>query len=123
VYLVTDPNEILTNFPNDVIVVDNRGPGGGYGVEIRNSFVITDKKQMTEILNLLCIYEARNPTGWNRTIESMLIEWEAHNDSHALFTLTPLNKITDRSAHVYFNNEEEGWTYWDHTFGRVLKGK
>ena len=123
VYLVTDEDDVLTDFPGDVVVIDERGPGRNDGVEIRYSFLITNSDAQREILVLLLDYETANPTGWNRTLESMLVEWDAHNDSHAILTLTPFTAYTERAAHVFFNNGEEGWSYWDHTVGRALTGK
>ena len=63
VYLVKDLRDVATNFPGDVTVLDKRGPKDEDGVVIRNSFVITDTKQKTEILTLLYNYEKENPTG------------------------------------------------------------
>ncbi len=115
VYLVTDPNEILTNFSNDVIVVDNRGPKPDDNVEIRHSFLITNQELKREILTLLYNYEQENPTGWNRTVDSMMIEWDIHNVGAFIGNYVPFcGKLYSRSIHVCFDNNSEGWSKWDH---------
>ena len=123
VYLVTDKDDVHTDFPGDIVVLDYRGPNQDDGVEIAYSFVTKNKKHQMEILMLLYNFEQANPTGWNRSVDSMLIEWDAHNDSHSILTCTPINSLRERAAHVFFNNCEEGWSYWDHTMGRLLKGE
>jgi len=37
--------------------------------------------------------------------------------------VNPFDTLRERAAHVFLNNSEEGWSYWDHTAGRFLKGE
>ncbi|MBQ4154208.1 MAG: RHS repeat protein [Clostridia bacterium] len=123
VYLVENEDDVCSNFPGDIVVLDQRGPDKNDGVEIRYSFLVSDKNHQREILTLLYEFEEDNPTGWIRTVDSMMIEWDAHNDSYSILSFTPFTETRNRAAHVFFNNCEEGWSYWDHTVGRVLTGK
>ncbi len=93
---------IDTICPNegDVFVIDSR-----YGVdpnlEVLESDIFADKDIRNEILEVLCEYEKRDPSPWNRTIESMRLEWLIHNISSFL------GYEKTRSSAVDFNNADE----------------
>ena len=125
IYLVEDTNEIFALFPGDVIAIDKRSHNNYLekNIEIWRSYLITDQSHQAEIILCLLEYEKNNPANWNRTFDSMMVEWDAHNDSYYLFNLTPFNVPFERAKHVAFDNRDEGKSYWDHTFGRVLGGQ
>ena len=51
--------------------------------------------------NILYIYELQHPSNWNRTIDSMIVEWKVHNLLHSIGY--KLKRTTD----VDLNNEDE----------------
>jgi len=51
-------------------------------MKVINSIDIKDKNKRNEILEILCSYEEDNPSTWNRSIESMRLEWLMHNISY-----------------------------------------
>ncbi len=124
IYIVEDPNDILAYFPGDVIVYDKRinNSKDESNFEIRNSYLITDINDQSDIIKVLLKYETENPSQWYRTFESMMIEWDAHNDAYYLFNLSPFpftKKYFYSSKHVNFDNYAEGLSYYDHTFGKI----
>lgn len=68
---------------------------------IRESYKITDKDKRNQILEVLCEYEKNNPSEWDRSIESMRLEWFIHNMGHEL------DYKKDHSDDVDLNNEDE----------------
>ena len=107
---------MYARFPGDIIARDVRGAGSEAGIEIQYSYTISDNKQMYEILKLLCDYEQKNPTGWNRTVDSMVIEWDFHNFGCVVGGLVPGvgAVVFDHSKHAFFENKSEGWSWVDH---------
>lgn len=58
------------------------------------------------VLNLLCYEEVfRQHNSWEREYNSLMVEWDAHNDI-ARFD------FTDRSKHVDFDYAERNVGYW-----------
>lgn len=90
---------------NIIVVIDKRGNIENPCMQVRNSYLITKSDEQTEILEYLLDYNSSNPSAeaWVRTVDSMLIEWDAHND-FALFD--------DSAKHTDFDNAEEGKSYW-----------
>ena len=86
--------------PSDVLIRDERNLDDS-NMAILNSYCITDKEKMNEILEIVCVYESMYPTDWDRSIESMRLEWFCHN------TCYYLNYKVDRSSEVDLNNEDE----------------
>lgn len=70
-------------------------------MKIMSSYLIKDKKKRNEIINILNNYKETHNTSWNRSIDSMKLEWYIHN------LLYELNYKKERTADVDFANEEE----------------
>ena len=89
---------------NIIVVIDMRGNIENPCMQVRNSYLITKPDEQIEILVYLLDYNSSNPSSeaWVRTVDSMLIEWDAHND-FALFD--------DSAKHTDFDNAEEGKSY------------
>ncbi|MBQ4333067.1 MAG: RHS repeat-associated core domain-containing protein [Clostridia bacterium] len=122
VYLVKDISEMKASFPGDVIVLDNRGPNEKDNIVIPYSYQIRDKQLQHSILTILTEYESANPTGWDRSVDSMMLEWEVHNCGVVLGNLLPiLGALYDKSIHTCFENKSEGWTKWDHIQDAIKK--
>jgi hypothetical protein len=68
-----------------------------------------------QILETLFKYEKANPTGWNRTVESMMLEWDIHNEGKFLGNYIPgFGKVYQYSVHACFDNNSEGWSKLKH---------
>ena len=63
-------------------------------------------------------YNTANPgqSAWHRTLESMLTEWQAHNDGYKFRGVIGLFKenAAERLRHVDFDNAAENLKYWDY---------
>ena len=70
-------------------------------MRIYDSYKIDDKDRRNDILEVLCLYENMYPSDWNRSLESMRLEWFMHNLGH------DFNYKKDHSDHVDLNNEDE----------------
>ena len=85
----------------DILVLDGRFDDIDPDMKIYDSYLITDKDIRNEILEVLLEYERENPSPWNRSIESMRLEWFYHNYSFVF-------KYRKSSASdVDFNNDDE----------------
>lgn len=80
VYIGTESQikNLINNGVEGVFVVDQRNDDEP-NVKIINSYKITNKKKMREVLMLIKRYDEENPSKWSRTINSMVNEWWAHN--------------------------------------------
>lgn len=67
--------------PDDILVLDQRD-GEDPNMKIFNSNLISDKNIRNEILEVLQRYEEYYPSNWDRSIESMRVEWLMHNISY-----------------------------------------
>ena len=85
---------------NDVLVLDSRDEKDP-DMKIFSSYKIVDPMIKDEILKILLQYEKKYPSKWNRTIESMRLEWYIHNIMHFF------NYEIDRTTDVDFNNDDE----------------
>ena len=83
-------------------------------MKIITSYTITDKNIRNEILEVLCRYEELHPSPWDRSIESMRLEWLAHNISY-LF-----HNQRHRTADVDLDNNDEKY-YKKSIFNKILK--
>ncbi len=84
----------------DVLVEDLRDDNDP-NMKIINSMEIDDKNIRNEILEILCDYEEEYPSKWNRSIDSMRLEWFMHNIGYT-------NGLeTRRTKDVDLNNEDE----------------
>ena len=82
--------------------------------KIYNSCRITNKDERNEILEILCQYEKDYPSNWNRTIESLRLEWFAHNFFYFF------DYQTHRTTDVDLNNGDEK-IYDNSLLRRILK--
>ena len=85
---------------NDIIVYDERNSNDP-NMKIVSSYKIKDKDIRNEILEVLLVYEDLYPSDWDRTIESMRLEWFIHNVSHTF------NYKTDHSNDVDLDNDDQ----------------
>ena len=81
---------------------------------ILSSYRITDKDERNEILNVLKLYGQINDTRWNRSIDSMRVEWTVHNFFYEL------NYERDRTQNVDLDNSEEK-LYNNYVLKRLIK--
>ena len=121
-------------FPNCIIVFDGRNCGDDCvecnpNMQVYNSYKITNSAQQREILEILVKHDQAHPSRhtWGRTVESMLIEWDAHNDvCSAANILKALGfnisqKNIDRVMHTDFDYKDEKTTYVQY-WNRVFEG-
>lgn len=103
-YVYIGDKEYLNNLENissnDVLVLDDRLDKDP-NMEIYNSYLITDKNKRNEILEIICCYEEMYPSSWDRSIESMRLEWYCHNAGYYL------NYRQDEAEEVDLNNGDE----------------
>ena len=92
----------LTNINEyDILVEDQRFNLKDPNMKIHASHRITSREERNEILEVLCYYEACYPSPWDRSLETMRLEWLIHNISY-FWGLEP-----DRSGDVDLDNNEE----------------
>lgn len=84
----------------DVFIVDERTRNDP-NLKVLNSYKISDIKDRGKILKIMASYEKLYPSSWNRSIRSMLIEWEVHN------VLYNIHYQINRTKDVDFNNADE----------------
>ena len=87
----------LSNINENDILVETKEDS----MKIYSSYKIHDKNQKNEILNVLYDYKLNNLNTFNRSIESMRIEWFTHN------ILYYCNYQPTRTKDVDFDNDEE----------------
>lgn len=97
----------------DVLILDERDLEDP-NMSIYNSCDISDKDIRNEILEVICCYEEMYPSRWDRTIESMRLEWLCHNISYFF------NYKVDHSSDVDLNNGDEG-IYDNKVLSRILR--
>ena len=85
---------------NDVLIIDGRKNEDPY-IKILSSYKINDPNVRNEILEIVQEYEKMYPSNWDRSINSMKVEWFIHN------ILYNLNYKTERTQDVDFNNSEQ----------------
>lgn len=85
---------------NDILIIMGE-QNGDPNATIVSSYNIKSKDERYEILSILSMYEYEHPSEWNRTIDSMRVEWEVHN---MLYTL---GISRDRTQDVDLDNSEE----------------
>jgi hypothetical protein len=89
----------LVQEENNVYVLDEREEG--QNIKILNSYKITNRNYQTDILNIINDYEEKYPTEWDRSIETMITEWNAHNFCYNI------HYRRDHTTDVDFENSEE----------------
>ena len=77
-------------------------------MQIVNSYKFQETSQQKELLNYLLEYNNRVSSlhAWGRTIDSLMIEWDAHN---FLFGLSNHPRV----AHTDFDKNDEGTTWFE----------
>ena len=120
VYFVEDKNDVLVTFSNDVVIEDKRNTSKRE-VIIYNSALINDKAIQQEIVTVLFEYEKSNQTGWTRTVDSMMIEWEVHNIGYKITNLIPVESWYRSCCDVNFDSESEGLSSWEMIIKRITK--
>ena len=85
---------------NDILVLDQRDAEDP-NIKIIDSFRVNDPDAMDEVLYRIMKYEEENPSGWDRTFDSMKYEWHIHNLAYNL------NYEVARSRDVDLNNNDE----------------
>lgn len=115
VYIITDKEDIdkLSLEDKDVVILDDRSAPDP-NVRVFSSYKITDKLARNDIIEILDEYERMFPSDWDRTVESMRLEWYVHN------LLYDLYYQRDRTENVDFNNEDED-DYRKHVLNKILK--
>lgn len=97
----------------DILILDERHLEDP-NMCIYNSCDIHDKDIRNEILEIICIYEEMYPTRWDRSIESMRLEWLCHNVSY------DFNYRVEDSREVDLNNDDES-NYNNKVLNRILR--
>ena len=104
----------LTGLSKGDILVEDLRDRSDPDFKIYDSYRIIDANQRNEILQILSKYEEYYPSNWNRTLESMSIEWFAHNMSY-FFYYQP-----HRTTDVDLNNDDES-LYNGDFFKKLIK--
>lgn len=116
----TVPKSVSGN-KNNVVAYDKRHGTDNPNIQIINSYYIKDKAEQKEILTLLLEYDASNPAEvpWSRTLDSMIIEWDAHN-KFAPFSQsakdTDFDKKEEGKGYLYYVNKA-GTRLFQQVFG------
>ena len=77
--------EFLESIPRGdrvILIEDQRFSRDDPNMKIYNSCQIRDKNDRNDILEVIQEYERCNPSPWDRSIESMRLEWFMHNISY-----------------------------------------
>ena len=77
----------------DVIIIDERYERNN--MKILASYRITDPNIQKDILNVIDEYEKEYPSWWERSVDSMQLEWIMHNLSYAMRWQTKRAKDAD----------------------------
>ena len=88
----------------DILVVCGYQDDNGQidpNVRVVSSYRIDDKEVRNDILNIILIYKDLYPSQWNRSLESMRVEWTVHN------ILYSIGYERDRTIDVDLDNSEE----------------
>ncbi len=90
----------LNPLEHDILVIDKRDSTNP-DMKVISSYQIDDPLIRKNIIEVLQEYEKENPSLWDRTTESMEVEWSMHNIFYQL------DYEKDRSSDVDFDNEDE----------------
>ena len=90
----------------DVYVLDER-KGNNPDMKICNSHLVHNPKHRKEILEVLCHYEDCDPSEWDRTLDSMRLEWTVHNLSYLIgYDLKSSRDVDlDNADEEYYDNK------------------
>ena len=92
--------ETIKPLKGDILVEDQRDQKDPNMV-IYNSCNIHDKDDKNAILQVLYEYEKENPSDWDRTMESMRLEWFVHNFGYYF------NYKLDHTTDIDLDNDDE----------------
>ena len=85
---------------NDFDVLDQRECLDS-NMKVYDSYRVASSYDQESILRILLFYENLYPSKWNRSLESMKLEWEVHN------ALYHVKYQRERTKDVDFNNADE----------------
>lgn len=97
---------------NIILVEDQRRSRKDPNMRIYDSCSICSKEDRNAILEVLQEYERQDPTNWDRTIDSMRLEWLMHNLSYEF------SYQTHRTGDVDLNNADE--EYYNNKLLQIL---
>lgn len=100
VYIGKTENNNHNASSKNIYIYDNRNKDNP-NMTIYNSYKITNIVDMLKLLQILTAYESEYPSEWNRSINSMLIEWIVHNICYYL------EFEQNRTKEVDLDNAEE----------------
>lgn len=101
IYIISDkekPNIKLNK--GDILVIDSRRKKDPNMI-VKSSFEIRNKDKRNTIINVIQEYEKDYPSKWERSNETMRLEWLIHNMS------CDCNYKSSHSCSVDFNNGDE----------------
>ena len=107
---------------NAILVFDARKSNkDSPNMQIWNSHMIDESAKQREILEILVKHDQMYPSypSWGRTVDSMLVEWDAHNDYYnaqfSIFVDTVFKWTTREQARcVDFDKNAEDFSYYEH---------
>ena len=105
---------------NDILIIvgsnynEDTNKNDDPNVKILSSYEIDNPEDRLEILNVLEIYSKVHETEWQRSVDSMRVEWTIHN------ILYDLHYKRERTKEVDLNNSEEEF-YSNTILQRIIK--
>lgn len=102
-YVYIGSNKYLNSLnigTNDIKVCDERYSDDP-NMKVLCSNEIKDKDIRNEIIEIICLYESYYPSDWNRSIETLRLEWFVHNFCY------DINYKRDHTTHVDLDNDDQ----------------
>ena len=100
VYIVKNINIVKDVDENDIVIIDQRD-GKDPNMKVISSHRIVDRDIRNDIIEIISEYEKLYPSKWNRTINSMRLEWFIHNIFY------DLNLKRNHTDNVDLDNNDE----------------
>ena len=85
----------------DIFVLDQRGKMDNPTMKVYSSYKIKNKDDRSDIIDSILQYEEMYPSMWNRSRNSMKLEWYMHNLSYMF------HHRRNRTTDVDFDNKDE----------------
>ncbi len=104
--------EPLSITDNDYVVLDSRTNSDPEFVVI-DSYRADNSALIRRICKILLDHEELYPTDWERTLDSMVGEWQIHNAAYAM------NYRVDKAKNVNLNNDDEDTDWLSRAFKEV----
>ncbi len=104
--------EPLSITDNDYVVLDGRA-NGDPEFEVIDSYRADNSVLIRRLCSILLEHEELYPTDWERTLDSMVGEWQIHNAAYAM------NYRVDKSKNVNLNNGDEDTDWLSRAFKEV----